>query len=249
MIDINNCEKKFEEYLNRYDMDNFKIRLKRDHTFRVMEFCRQIAISLNLKEEDIRIASLIGLLHDIGRFDQAKIYDTFDDSKSIDHAALGVEILRQHNYISDYVYDKEIQKLVLVAIQNHNKLMIEEGLDERTLLFCKIVRDADKLDILDLYQIGDLKITSDFGIISDNCFEQLMSQKSVNKKDIITKIDHTMLIISFLFDFNFTYSLRYLKEHNSIMWIVDELIKYNPSQTDKLVQVKNLVHDYLEKRG
>ncbi len=249
MIDLNKCKIRFEEYIKNYDMNNFKIRQKRDHTFRVMNFCREIAISLNLKEEDINIASLIGLLHDIGRFEQLRIYDTFNDNTSVDHAILGVEILKKNHYIQEYVMDVEVQKLVLTAIENHNKLTIEDGLDERTLLFCRIIRDADKLDILDLYQMGDLKINSDLGAITDDCFTQLMSCNSVNKKDVQTNMDHTLLIISFLFDFNFLYSFQYLKYHNSIKWIVDELIKYNPNENQKLLKIKELVNNYLEERG
>ncbi len=249
MIDLNKCKIIFEGYIKNYDMNNFKIRQKRDHTFRVMNFCRAIAISLNLKEEDINIASLIGLLHDIGRFEQLRIYDTFNDNTSVDHAILGVEILKMNYYIQEYVMDIEVQELILTAIENHNKLTIDDGLDERTLLFCKIIRDADKLDILYLYQMGDLKINSDLGAITDDCFTQLMSCNSVNKKDVQTNMDHTLLIISFLFDFNFSYSFQYLKYHNSINWIVDELIKYNPNENQKLLKIKELVNNYLEKRG
>ncbi|WP_216649420.1 hypothetical protein, partial [Shigella sonnei] len=34
-----------------------------------------------------------------------------------------------------------------LAIKNHNKFRIQEGLNEQELLHCKIVRDADKTDI------------------------------------------------------------------------------------------------------
>ena len=44
----------------------------------------------------------------------------------------------------DIEYDEIIKK----AIHNHNKLLIEEGLTKEEELFCKIIRDADKLDIL-----------------------------------------------------------------------------------------------------
>ena len=249
MIDLENCKKLFEEYINDYDMNNFKMRLKKDHTFRVMNLSKELALSLNLTDEEVNIASLIGLLHDIGRFEQLKIYDTFDDNNSIDHANLGVQILKNKNYIKKYVKNENAWGTIFTAIENHNKLVIEDGLEEKTLLFCKIIRDADKLDILDLYRMGDLQIDSDFGVISDRCFKQFMSRQQVNRKDVKTRIDYTLGICSFLFDFNFTYSFKYIEEHNSVMWIIDKLMQYTPHERKKLIQAKEFIQKELEKRG
>ena len=58
----------FKEYTDRYDSSRDMIRLKIEHTYRVCGLCRQIARSLDLPEEDVDIAWLTGLLHDVGRF-------------------------------------------------------------------------------------------------------------------------------------------------------------------------------------
>ena len=52
------------------------------------------------------LAAYCGLLHDIGRFEQLKRYNTFVDSKSIDHGLLGYEILKEDNYINKYIDNK-----------------------------------------------------------------------------------------------------------------------------------------------
>ena len=39
------------------------------------------------------IAWLTGLLHDVGRFEQQRVYGTFTDADSIDHAKYGARIL------------------------------------------------------------------------------------------------------------------------------------------------------------
>lgn len=83
----------FNDYVKSFDLSNDMIKNKYDHSFRVMKRAEEIAISLNLNEEDIHIASLAGLLHDIGRFNQVKYYDTFEDKKSFDHGDEGYRVL------------------------------------------------------------------------------------------------------------------------------------------------------------
>ena len=80
----------FDKYVNNYDLNNKDIKKKYLHSYRVMSLSKKYAQLLGWNKHDIELASLIGLLHDIGRFEQLKIYNTFDDSKSIDHAHYGV---------------------------------------------------------------------------------------------------------------------------------------------------------------
>ena len=83
----------FQEYTDRYDSSRDMIRLKIEHTYRVCGLCQQIARSLDLPEEEVDIAWLTGLLHDVGRFEQQRVYGTFTDVDSIDHAKYGARIL------------------------------------------------------------------------------------------------------------------------------------------------------------
>ena len=83
----------FKEYTDRYDSSRDMIRLKIEHTYRVCGLCQQIARSLELSEEEVDIAWLTGLLHDVGRFEQQRVYGTFIDADSIDHAKYGARIL------------------------------------------------------------------------------------------------------------------------------------------------------------
>jgi len=83
----------FQEYTDRYDSSRDMIRLKIEHSYRVCGLCQQIARSLDLPEEEVDIAWLTGLLHDVGRFEQQRVYGTFADADSIDHAKYGARIL------------------------------------------------------------------------------------------------------------------------------------------------------------
>ena len=77
MIDLLKAKKVFKEYVKDYDIENPKIALKVAHIERVSEIAKNTAKSLNLSKEDVELAELIGLLHDIGRFEQIKKYNTW----------------------------------------------------------------------------------------------------------------------------------------------------------------------------
>ena len=84
-------EKAFASYTQNYDPDDPKIKLKINHTYRVADLCERIARTVPGADTDL--AWLMGMLHDIGRFEQVRRYGTFMDAKSVDHAAFGADLL------------------------------------------------------------------------------------------------------------------------------------------------------------
>ena len=122
------------EALKQYDLTDGKIKLKIRHTFGVITLSEYIAKDLNLKEEDIELAKIIALLHDIGRFEQIKVFDDFRDYETLDHAELGVKILFEDNLIRNFIEEDTYDNIILKAIKNHNKLNIEDNLNEQELL-------------------------------------------------------------------------------------------------------------------
>lgn len=147
MINIKKAEEEFKNYSDKYIIDE-RIQRKISHTFRVAKLCEEIAISIGMNLKEINLAKLIGLLHDIARFEQYTEYKTFDDYKSIDHGDFGVEILKENNYIRKYIENDNYDELILKAIKNHNKYAIDNNVDKKEKIFCQIIRDADKLDIM-----------------------------------------------------------------------------------------------------
>ncbi len=150
MIDKNRSLTAFKTYTSNYDLQNSMIRHKVEHTARVAENCERIAGSLDLDSDSISFAWFMGLLHDIGRFEQVKRYETFIDSVSVDHAEFGADLLFKDNLIKEFSPEglsDNWMEMLEKAIRLHNKLNLPDELDERTRLFCNIIRDADKIDI------------------------------------------------------------------------------------------------------
>ena len=112
MIDIENAKRVFKEYVKNYNPNDGKIALKISHILRVTQKSRELAEELNLNEEDTDLAELIGLLHDIGRFEQARIYNTFNDRESFNHAELSVKVLFEEHLIDKFNVEEKYKKII-----------------------------------------------------------------------------------------------------------------------------------------
>jgi len=238
----------FKNYTNNYLEYGDMITLKINHTFRVMNLCEQLAKNLNLNDEEIEVAKVIGLLHDIGRFKQWKEYNTFVDRKSIDHATLGVSILKENNYLRKFIETDKYDDIILDSIEYHNKFNIPDDLDEKKELFVKLIRDADKIDILYLYVTKEIDLDLDQEYFSDTVYNTLINRKDIARKDITNKTDRLAVSLGFIFDINYKYSYKYLKDndyYNKIIDIFEEKTK-DSKLNEQLEEIRKTINNYIE---
>ena len=87
MIDIAHAKQEFEKYLDEYDREDEQIYLKIVHTYGVVKYAGEIARKMECSDEDVELAELIGLLHDIGRFEQIRRFHSFEPG---DHGSCSV---------------------------------------------------------------------------------------------------------------------------------------------------------------
>ena len=88
----------FDNFIKNYDKNDKEIAYKIRHTYKVTNFSQNIAMFLNLDKEQIKMAYLCALFHDLGRFPQWKKYHTFKDEHSFDHGDKSYEILKKNGY-------------------------------------------------------------------------------------------------------------------------------------------------------
>ena len=197
----------FREYTDAYDATDEKIKLKIDHTYRVAELCERIAKAEQMEKTEVDLAWLLGMLHDVGRFEQLRRYGTFSDADSIDHAALGADILfggplsAGKGLIRTYVDDAAEDEVIETAIRVHSAYRIPEGLAPRTEKLCHILRDADKIDILQV----NVDVTP---AVMDSFYEHHATLRSIKR----TPVDHVVGHISLVFELVFPESVRIVKE-------------------------------------
>ena len=115
-LDRDRARRAFAAYAANYHAGDAKVALKISHTYRVAALCERIAKSLALPAGEVDLAWLCGLLHDVGRFEQLRLYGTFDDAKSMDHAAAGVQVLFGRGAIRRYLKDRDEDRLLETAV-------------------------------------------------------------------------------------------------------------------------------------
>jgi hypothetical protein len=215
------------------DEDLSAIFLKEQHTYRVIKDILLIAGDLDdVSGEDILIAETIGLFHDIGRFIQWKEYRTFVDSKSRDHALLGLEVLSRHRTLNCLPLAE--REVVEEAIRYHNTKDAPEDLDARALFFTKLIRDADKLDIwrvvtthrpgespvMDQLVFGEMPPSPSF---SRSILDSLLKGDKSDMRLAETQNDLKLLRLGWMFDLNFEVSCREVLKRGYVKKIIAQL--------------------------
>lgn len=215
--------KEFRKYVNKFDRKDYAINLKYNHSIRVMNISQYIAKKLNLSKEDIQLAILIGLLHDYGRFEQWTKYKTFCDLISLDHGDLGVNLLFESGDIKKYTNILNNEDILINAIKYHNKYSYPNSLDEKNKLFCNIIRDADKLDILNIFSNGTLIFEVVDDEISSKVRKDFFGNKSINIEDVENKNDEIILKLAMIYDLRYNVSFEYLDKKKYIWKIYNSL--------------------------
>lgn len=227
------------------------IRIKELHTGYVTSIAVQLAKHLQLSEHDAQLAEIMGLFHDVGRFRQYSLYKTFNDAESEDHADLGLKVLSELDFMKKLAPGDEA--LVRFAIGRHNKKEIGPAPSEKALLFAKLLRDADKLDI---YRVlspflgpeGADKapkfIASDASqLVSPDFIEAFKEGRQADYRKLRTHGDRKLVRLLWVYDINFSWTLREIVKRGYI----DRIIHYLPDQPGMAEGIARL-RAYVEKR-
>ena len=240
----------FTDYVNTFKFVDKGIQqnidLKKDHTARVCKEILNIGAQLELNDDELRLAEIIALLHDTGRFEQISRYQTFMDSKSVDHAELGIKILKHFEVLKPF--DDSIKKLIYCSIKYHSKPALPVDETEPCMFFCKLIRDADKLDILNVVteyyhrkggeSNGSIVLElPDTPGISDIVYRNLMDRRTVNIKDVKNLNDFKLLQAGWIFDINFQPTLDCIIKRRYI-----ELIREVLPESIKIDEIYNVIN-------
>ena len=213
MIDRQRVVKEFNSYVLGYDMFDERIQLKKEHTFHVAKNCEEIAKNSGFSKEDIEIAWLFGMLHDIGRFEQIRRMNTFHDTKEFTHAEYGCKILFIEGMIHRFCDDKDIYSLLNIAIGYHSLLHVPDNLSDREKRFCWLLRDADKIDIFAGFVTSDFAMYNSHTLqavqdsdITDSVMKYIMAHKLIPFEEMKTPADFFMRMYAMYFDLVYPYS-------------------------------------------
>ena len=208
--------------------------LKKEHTNRVIANAEMLAQHLNCDESFVLIAKLIALLHDIGRFEQFRDYQTFNDYISKDHSEIGLNAIEEYKIIDQLQPD--VQSVIKKAILFHNKIAVPKDESKEVIFFSNIIRDADKLDILEMavneYSSKNSSRNSSFSLNLNNSIEiskqiekSILEGKLPDRKEMKTVTDFKLVQMAFVYDLNFKESFSIVGKRQYLKHIFDTMPK------------------------
>jgi hypothetical protein len=195
------------------------IQMKYLPSYDVMRFGKKLAEELAWDSDAQKVGTAVCLLHDIGRFSQYRDFGTYYDGGSVDHGDRGREELMSESGRYAAAADKEAWRTILQAVKWHNKKSLPE-LSPEVMPFCRLVRDADKLDVFNLVRrnmdegtIGELlprhKIDAP---LSATLLDEVEKYWSGSYKHASSLRDFLLIQLTWVLDINFAPTLRMLEE-------------------------------------
>jgi hypothetical protein len=247
----------FDDYVAGFyggdDFLNANIKLKEQHSRRTCQEMLYLADQIKLTDNQKRIAEALAFFHDIGRFEQFARYRTYNDGRSVDHCLLGLEVLRKTKVLDGVV--REEREFIERAIEYHGRKELPADLDGQCLLFSKLIRDADKLDVFYVviqyyrqYRNNPSKFLlelefPDSPTYSPEVVEAILRGELIDYSMLRTLNDMKLLQLGWVYDINFTAALKRIKRRKFLETLLDFL-----PQTEDIRKVKEKVFAYVDFR-
>ncbi|MCH8219528.1 MAG: HD domain-containing protein [Planctomycetes bacterium] len=244
--DLQELERWFERYVAGFttcegtdDYVQRNLESRCEHIMRTREEMALLCEKLQLNAQRRLICDAIALLHDVGRFEQFVQYRTFNDHVSVNHGALGISILRREAILASFPAQE--QYAIETAIAGHNLKQMPKDLSGDALLFTRLIRDADKIDILycsvqyfQQYRQDPLSVDlelefSDAPSCTPEVVAALLAGQQVPYERLETLHDLQLLQLGWVYDVNFEATFERLQQRG----LLDQLLDFLPAGPDR----------------
>lgn len=209
-----------------------------------------LCTSISLENSLLFSARIIALFHDVGRFQQYKDHSTFQDRKSVNHSQLGLKVIDE-NHLFD-AFPQDLSQKIRTAILYHSAKAIPDNLAKDQDLLCRLIRDADKLDIYSIVashysnpSLARKEIIEtglpDLPTVSPQICSAVASGSIVDFSMIRCLNDFKLIQVGWVYDLNFTRSFQLIKERGHFEHITAQL-----PLIPEVVHAVELARRYLE---
>jgi len=206
-----------------------------------------------LDENQKRLAEVVALLHDVGRFPQFAEYRTYSDPKSVNHCELGVAVLREQGVLE--AVPAQERQWVETAVECHGRKSIPPDVTGAALLLTQLIRDADKIDImrvvLENYRgyrenpdtfLLEIELPDEPGYSRD-VLEAVLSEELVDARKLRTLNDMKLCQVGWVYDMNFTPALQRVKQ----LGFLDDIFGFLP-RTPDIARARERILRYIDAR-
>lgn len=237
----------FEQYVNKYDMNNVNIKSRYFHSLKVMEIAKDLATGLGIfNEEEIAVCELVGLFHELGNFSKTPNYHIDEDDDDISEKS--IDILFNKGILRDITKDTTYDETIKLAIYSCDKIGFPKDIDEKTRHICAIIKDAHNLDSFRLfinYPYIDTRIDSYPKALVYNDFKKF---KTISTRICENNADNVIALLSKMYSFNYKYSYYLLKQNNYVGKVFDMLTFENDDTIRFFKQITSVLNNYIDKR-
>ncbi|MBI5055344.1 MAG: HD domain-containing protein [Nitrospirae bacterium] len=241
-----------KSFYSSNEEDQRNIMLKVTHTHNVCKNIIEITKDLSICDNEKLLAETVALFHDIGRFPQYAKYKTFKDAASVSHGRLGAKTLIGERVLQRIPADE--QALIINAVRFHGVLLIPSVMDEKTIFMLKLIRDADKLDILrvfiEFYEAPEDEKASatahgmpDTPEYSKDMLQSILERKIASYSKARNQNDFRLMKLSWVYDLHFQATFRLLQERDCINRIARKM-----PQTDEILMAIKKLQQYISER-
>jgi len=165
---------------------------------------------------------------------------------------MALNVLAEHNLLA--ILPDDERAIIEKAIEFHGAKELP-SLEERTLHFAKLIRDADKIDIFEL-------LVKNYRLLADDpdnfpwevefpdtpkcnpeVIQALLNQELVHYNQIKTINDAKLLQLGWVYDVYFDWSIKQIYDRGYLQEIINLL-----PDTEEVKQVTDYVLSYVKKR-
>ena len=239
----------FNKFIKKFDMNKGNVKETYFHSLKMMDLCKDIARSLGIfTEEEIIICGFIGLFHDIGSFSNKNKY-IFFLNQATDISKKSVDIIFDSNkLIRDITDDTTYDDVIKISIYCHNKIGLPNGLTDKMLHFCKVLKDAHTLDDFRMvinYPYLDMHIDN---FPNSLVYETFKKYSVISDKVSDNDGDNILQVLSLVFGVNYLYTYKILKEEAYIDKLISSLRIKNMDIKNFFTQIGVVLNLFIDQK-
>ncbi len=248
MIKSSRVMRVFEQYVKKYDMNNNNIKSKYFHSLKVMEISSDIATTIGIfTDEEVAVCELIALFHEIANFDDAPNY-SIEKEDIEDYALKSAEVLFSKGIMRKIDEDAKYDEVIKLAIYACNKDGLPNNINPKVGAFCKILRDAHKIDSFRMslnYPIIDTLIEK---FPSNLVYDKFKKFGVIDKKMSENNADDVLVLLSSVFGLNYRYSYAILKRNDYVDKIIATLSFKDKNVNAFFNQIAKVLNTYIDRK-
>ena len=239
----------FNQYVKKFDMNKGNVKAIYFHSLKMMDLCKDIASNLGIfNEEEIIVCGLIGLFHDVGSLSNKNKLCILTD-QTVDYSKKSVEIMfDSEKLIREITSDNKYDDIIKISIYCQNKNGLPNGLNDKMLHFCKVLKDAHTIDNFRLvinYSYLDMHIDNFPNSLVYNTFKQY---HVISNKVSDNDADNILEILSLIFGVNYHYSYVLLKQEECVDKLIGSLKIGNKAIKKFFNQIGMVLNMYIDRK-